>query len=150
MSLNERIVAELKEAMKAKDKIKIDTLRSIRAQILEFEKSGKGAVSEDEELKILLSAAKKRKEAIALFQQGGRDDLVAAEQAELEVIQQFLPDQMDEKDVRQKAREHIERLGASDIKDMGKVMGALMTDLRGKADGKLVQKIVKELLSGGA
>ncbi|NOY06972.1 MAG: GatB/YqeY domain-containing protein [Chlorobi bacterium] len=150
MSLNERIVADLKEAMKTKDKIRIDTLRSIRAQILEYEKSGKGAIAEEEELKILLSAAKKRKEAIEQFQQGGRDDLVAVEQAELEVIQQYLPEQMDEASIRQTVKEHIERLGVTDIKDMGKVMGSLMTELRGKADGKLVQQIVKELLTGGA
>ncbi len=101
-------------------------------------------------MKILLSAAKKRKEAIEQFRQGGREDLVAAEQAELEVIQHYLPEQMDEASIRQTAKDHIERLGVVDIKDMGKVMGSLMTELRGKADGKLVQQIVRELLTGGA
>lgn len=147
MALEQTINEALKEAMKNGDKIRTTTLRSIRASIIEFNKSGVArAMTEDDELKILSSAAKKRKDAIEMYQNAGRTDLANNEQAELDIIQEFLPKQMTEEEITKAIKSIIEKIGAKDMKDVGKVMGSAMKELKGKADGNIVQKIVKDLL----
>jgi uncharacterized protein len=147
MALTEMITEQMKTAMKSGDKIRLETLRSLRALILEFEKSGAGrTMNEEDEQKLLLSAAKKRKDAIEQFRAVGREEAMAKEEAELAIIQEFLPQQMSEAEVESVLRLVVEQVGATGAKDVGKVMGPAMKELRGKADGTLVQTVVKRLL----
>lgn len=149
MSLKERINGDIKQAMLAKKKEELTALRSIKSAILlaETEKGAKEEISEEIEMKILMKAAKQRKESGELFGKEGREDLAAKELFELEIISQYLPKQMDENELRDVIKSIIEKVGASSPSDMGKVMGASTKQLAGKADGKLISIIVKELLS---
>jgi uncharacterized protein len=147
MALTEIITEQMKAAMKSGDKLRLETVRSIRALILEFEKSGvERAMNEEDEQKMLLSAAKKRKDAIEQFRNAGRNEAADKEAAELAIIQEFLPKQMDEAEVEAAVKAIIEQTGAKTPQEVGKVMGAAMKELRGKADGTLVQTIAKRLL----
>jgi uncharacterized protein YqeY len=147
MSLTETINQQLKAAMLASDKIRLETLRSIRALILEFEKSGiDRSMTPEDEIKILTSAAKKRKDAIEAFDAAGRTEVADKERTELAIIQEFLPAQMSDDDIRAELQTVIAAIGASSPSDVGKVMGAAMKTLKGKADGTVIQRIAKELL----
>lgn len=129
------------------DKVRLETLRSIRALILEFEKSGiDRAMTAEDEVKILTSAAKKRKDAIEAYDGAGRTEAADKERAELAIIQEFLPAQMSDDDVRAELQNVIASIGATSPSDVGKVMGAAMKTLKGKADGNVIQRIAKELL----
>lgn len=133
--------------MKSGDKLRLETIRSIRALILEFEKSGVGrAMTEEDEQKLLISAAKKRKDSVEQYRAANREDLASKEEAELAIIQEFLPKQMDESEVEAVVKTIIEQVGAQTPQEVGKVMGAAMKELRGKADGTLVQTVAKRLL----
>ncbi len=147
MSLANQIVDDIKSAMKSGDKLRLETLRSLRARILEFEKSGSAqAMTESDEQNILLSEAKKRKDAIAQYEQAGREELKAKEEAELAIIGEYLPAQLTEDEIKEAVQAIARRLGAGGPQDFGKVMGAAMKELRGKADGARVQQLVKTLL----
>lgn len=147
MNLEEKINEEMKKAMKASDKIRLQTLRSIRSAIIEFNKSGATEpMTEEQEMDILMKQAKKRRDAIDLYKQGKRQDLVDKETAELEIISEFLPKQMAEEEIAEAVRKVIVNTGASSMKDMGKVMGIVMKQLKGKADGNMVKDIVKKEL----
>jgi uncharacterized protein YqeY len=149
MSLSDVINEQIKTAMKAGDKVRLETLRSLRAGILEFEKSGTGrAMTSDDEFKILNSAAKKRKDAIEQYEAVGRADTAAAERAELAIIQEFLPEQMTEEEVRAAVQALATELGATEASHFGKLMGAATKALKGRADGSMIQAIAKQLLSG--
>lgn len=151
MSLKEKILDDLKAAMKAQNTDKTRVLRSIKAKILEKEiserKQGESALSDDQIVDVLMKAAKQRKESIDQFKDGGRDDLVEKEEMELELIENYLPEMMSEDDVRKAVKDQIEQMNAESMADMGKVMGALMGRLKGKAEGALISRIVKEELS---
>ncbi len=148
MALKETITADLTASMKSGDKLRTETLRSLRALILDFEKSGTDrAMTADEELKLLLSAAKKRKEAQELFQTNNRPELAEKEKAEYEIIAEYLPKQMTREEVEKRVVEVIAEVGATGAADTNKVIPVLMKELKGKADGKLVQEIVKEKLA---
>ena len=148
MPLKDQISTDLTAAMKAGDKIRMETLRSLRALVLEFEKSGTDReMTPDEELKLLLSAAKKRKEAMELFAANNRPELAEKEKSELEVITLYLPKQMSRDEVAKRVSEVITQVGASGPADTNKVIPILMKELKGKTDGKLVQEIVKEKLA---
>lgn len=149
MSLKETINADIKQAMLAKKKEELTALRAIKSAILlaETEKGAKEEISEDTELKLLMKAAKQRKESGELFKREGRDDLAEKELFEYEIISKYLPKQMEESEVREALKAIIDKLGASSPSDMGKVMGASTKTLAGKAEGKLISSIVKELLS---
>lgn len=144
-------MADLKQAMKDKDQDKLKVLRSLKAKLLEREiserKEGEATLSDEQTIEVLMKAAKQRKESIEQFGEGGREDLVASEEAELEIINSYLPKMLSEEEVRDIAREKIEALGAENMADMGKVMGVMMQELKGKAEGSLVSKVVKEELS---
>lgn len=145
--LSEIITEQMKAAMKSGDKLRLETIRSIRALILEFEKSGVGrTMTEEDEQKLLISAAKKRKDSIEQYRAANREDLASKEEAELAIIQEFLPKQMDESEVETVVKTIIEQVGAKTPQEVGKVMGAAMKELRGKADGTLVQTVAKRLL----
>jgi uncharacterized protein YqeY len=148
MTLKERITTELTAAMKAGEKLRTETLRSLRALILEFEKSGAGRdMNPDDEMKMLLSAAKKRKDAIDIYVANNRNELADKEKAELEIINEYLPKQLTKEEIEQRAGEVIASVGAAGPGDTNKVIPVLMKELKGKADGKLVQEIVKEKLA---
>lgn len=151
MSLKERIDQDLKEAMKSGDKNRINTVRAIRAAFLEKEVSlrvgGKAELNEEQELEVVMSLAKKRKDSIQQYKDAGRMDLAETEQAELSVIETYLPAQMADEEIEATVKDIIAGVGATTMKDMGKVMGAAMKQLKGKADGGKVQEIVKSALS---
>ena len=147
MALTEKINDDLKAAMKSGDSIKLNTIRSIRSKIIELSKRGTGStMTPEDELTILLSEAKKRKEAIEMYQKGGRTDLSDQEQRELEIINEYLPKQMSREEAGDMVKKKIQEVGAISGKDFGKVMPAAMKELKGKIDGKVVQEIVKEQL----
>lgn len=149
MSLKEKINNDLKEAMKSGDKIRLNTIRSIRALILEYEKSGSNKeLTPEAEVQLLTSAAKKRKDSIEQFRNAGRTDLVEKEEAELKVLLEYLPKQMNEDEIRVEVEKIISETGAKGKEDFSKVMPLAMKNLKGKADGNLVRKVVENLLSG--
>lgn len=149
MSLKSKIEGEIKQAMLKKEKGRLQALRSIKSAILlaESEKGAGGSISEDGELKLLMKAAKQRKDSLDIYKEQGREDLAAVEQSELEVIESFLPKQMSEEEVEKEVKAIIEQVGASGPQDMGKVMGAATKQLSGKADGKTISTLAKRLLS---
>ncbi|HEX9656787.1 MAG TPA: GatB/YqeY domain-containing protein [Bacteroidota bacterium] len=152
MTLKDKISSDLKLAMKSGDKLRLETLRSLRAVLMEkeIEKRGpdfKGLKPEDE-LAAVSTAAKKRRESIEQFEKGGREDLAQQERSELQIIQEYLPEQMSGDDVKAHVRGVIASAGAEGQKDFGKVMPVVMKELKGKADGRVIQEIVKELLGG--
>jgi uncharacterized protein YqeY len=149
MALTDEINEQIKTAMKSGDKVRLETLRSIRAGILEFEKSGTGReMTDDDAFKIINSGAKKRKDAIEQFEAAGRTEAAEKERLELGIIMEFLPTQMTEDEVRLAVSDIIAQLGASQPSDFGKVMGVAVKQMKGKADGGLIQTLVKQLLSG--
>ncbi len=149
MSLTDTINEQLKAAMKSGDKLRLETLRSLRAGILEFEKSGiDRAMTPDDEFKILNSAAKKRKDAIEQYEAVGRTDAAEQERAELSIIMEFLPEQMSREEIEASVADIARQIGASQQSDFGKLMGAATKALKGKADGGIIQQAAKALLSG--
>ena len=147
MNLEQRVNEDIKASLKAGDKIRLQTLRSIRSLILEFQKSGKDQeFNEEEEVKLLNKAAKNRKEAIAMYLQAGRTELAENEKRELEIITEFLPAQLSEDEIHELILSIISKLNAKGMQDMGKVMGATMKEVSGKADGNTVQQIVRKIL----
>lgn len=149
MSLKERVEADIKKAMLAKDKVRLTALRSIKSQILlaETEKGAAESLTEDAELKLLNKAAKQRRESAHVYKQQYRSDLEEIELAELAIIEEFLPAQLDEGDLRIKLVEIIQRVGATGPSDLGKVMGVAARELSGQADGKAISNAVNALLN---
>ncbi|MCO4746648.1 MAG: GatB/YqeY domain-containing protein [Proteobacteria bacterium] len=149
MPIVNEISAQLKTAMRARDAARTAALRGIRAAFLTAEKAdGAGeALTDEAAMTILRRLAKQRGESIEAYDQGGRDELAAAERAELAVIQEFLPQLADEAQTRAWVEEAIAKTGASAMRDMGKVMGMLMGAHKAELDGKLTNVIVRELLS---
>jgi uncharacterized protein YqeY len=150
MSLEDKIMADLKAAMLAKDEKSLRSLRAIKAAILNArtaEGSG-GVLKEDDEIKLLQKLVKQRRDSLEIFEHQNRQDLAAKEKEEIEVIEKFLPKQLDEAELRKVVKNIIKESGASSPADMGKVMGLANKQLAGKADGKTIAGIVKELLAG--
>jgi uncharacterized protein YqeY len=147
MSLKDKINADLKEAMKSKDKIKLNTIRSIRALILDFEKSGASKeLTQDDEIKMLSSAAKKRREAIEQYENAGRLELAENEKIELNVIENYLPKQLSEDEILENVKSLALEVGASTKADFAKLMPVVMKTLKGKADGNVIRKMVEHVL----
>jgi uncharacterized protein YqeY len=149
MSLKQQIDSDIKVAMLAKNKDELMALRSVKSMILlaETEKGGSADISQDVENKLLMKAAKQRKESAEIFQKEGRDDLVKKELLELEVISRYLPKQLSADEVETELKKVIEQVGAKSAQDMGKVMGVATKQLAGKADGKMISDLVKKLLA---
>ncbi len=149
MSLEARIMEQLKQAMRDKNEAALRTLRAIKAAIL-LEKTASGAkeeLTEAEELKMLQKLAKQRKDSLEIFRAQNREDLAKVEEEELAIIDQFLPQQLSEAELTAKVKEIIAATGATSPADMGKVMGAANKSLAGQADGKLIADAVKKLLA---
>jgi hypothetical protein len=149
MALKETISEHLKNAMKAGDKTRLETLRTLRAVLMEKEIELRGSgkqMTPDDEVAVLTSAAKKRRESIEQFHAAGRMELVEQETAELKIIQEYLPKQLDEKEILTVIEEVVAAVGATGASDFGKVMPQVMKQLKGKADGRLIQELVKRRL----
>lgn len=150
MSLEQKIMTDLKTAMLAKDEKALRSLRAIKAAIL-LAKTSEGAggeLKEDDEIKLLQKLVKQRKDSLEIYQQQNRTDLAQKEQEEIEVIEKFLPKQLSAEELKSQLAAIISEVGASSPADMGKVMGQATKRLAGKADGKTISALVKELLSG--
>lgn len=147
MSLEERLLEDLKLAMKAGRKEEISTLRMLRAQIKNARISKGEDLSDQEVALVLQKAVKVRKEAMEMFSKGNRADLVAKEQKEYDIIAKYLPEQLSEEQIEKLIRETISSLEVSSEKDIGRVMGALMPKVKGKADGKIIQQKVRLALT---
>ena len=149
MGLKQQIDSEIRKAMLARDKEELEALRSIKSMILlaETEKGGSDDLSPDAEKKLLMKAAKQRKESADIFQQQGRKDLADRELLQLDVINRFLPKQLSQEQVESALRAIIQEVGATGPQDMGKVMGVATKKLAGQADGKVISEVVKKLLS---
>ena len=148
MGLAETINADIKKAMLAREKRKLEALRAVKSAImLEATKDGSGVVSEEVAEAILQKLVKQRKDASILFKEQGREDLAEDEDFQLQVLSVYLPEQMSEAEVRKVVQDTIAKVGASGPQDMGKVMGPVMNLLKGKADGKLISATVKECLA---
>lgn len=165
MSIKEEITINLKEYLKEKKETEVSVLRQLLAEILNKEKEKRNRLAkkkkeineeelkkesqltEEEIIEAVFSETKKRKEAIAGFQKGEREDLAEKEQKELEILKKYLPEQLSKEEIKKLAKETIDRIGASGQKDMGKVMGELIPKVKGKAEGSLISQIVKELLA---
>jgi uncharacterized protein YqeY len=149
MSLKKQIDEDIKNAMRNKEKDELRTLRSIKSMILlaETEKGAQEELLPETELKLLTKAANQRRESLAVFREQGRDDLAEKEEAELAVIERYLPKQLNEDEMRAELRKIIDQTGAKGPQDMGKVMGNATKQMAGKADGKILANIVKSMLS---
>ncbi len=151
MSLRERIDADIKTAMKAKDKTRLETVRSIKKLILEKESSvranGQDSLTPEQELELLSQLAKQRRDSIQQYQQANRTDLADQERLELAILEEYLPRQLSDAELDAVLDQLIADLGAKTPKDMGKVMSAAMQRLKGQADGKRVQERVKAKLN---
>jgi len=149
MSLEQQVMAEMKEAMKAKDEATLRGLRAIKAEIIKAktEPGAGGEVSEDKELSVLQKMVKQRKDSLEIYQQQNRTDLAQKEEEEIRVIEKFLPKQLSPEELKAALQQIIADTGASSPADMGKVMGAATKQLAGKADGKTISATVKELLA---
>ena len=149
MSLESKVMEEMKTAMRAKDEAALRTLRAIKAAILIEKTSGSGTdISEADETKMLQKMAKQRRDSLEIFTQQNRADLASKEEEELAIISRFLPQQMGAEELRTAVQEIIAQTGASSPADMGKVMGVASKSLAGKADGKAISETVKALLAG--
>jgi uncharacterized protein len=148
MSLQSDVMTALKEAMKSKDKVALEALRAIKSALLLAQTSGvDSAISETEELKILQKLVKQRKDSAAIYLEQGRQDLAEPELAQIKIIARFLPEQMSAEDLEKVIKDIISQIGATGMKDMGRVMGMASKQLAGKADGKTISTVVKQLLS---
>jgi len=134
--------------MKSGKKLRLETLRMIRAGLLEkqVEKRPSGGMTGEDEVAVLVAAAKKRKEAVTIYREKGREDLARTEEEELDIIQEYLPKQLSAAEIEELVKKAVSASGAATAKDFGKVMPLVMKELKGKADGKLVQEIVKRTL----
>ncbi|MCX6290435.1 MAG: GatB/YqeY domain-containing protein [Bacteroidetes bacterium] len=149
MTLEEKINADLKTAMLAKDEATVRSLRAVKSAILLAKTSGSETISPEDEIKMLQKLVKQRKESVEIYNQQNRDDLAKTEQEEIAVIEKYLPKQMGEEEIAAELKKIIEQVGAKSPSEMGKVMGAASKYFAGKADNKVVSQLVKQLLGRG-
>lgn len=149
MSLQDQVMTEMKTAMKAKDKVALESLRAIKSALLLMQtENGSGeAISEDAEIQLVQKLVKQRKDSAAIFIEQGREDLAAPELEQVAIIEKFLPEQLSEEEIEKVVVQTIEATGAAGMKDMGKVMGMVSKELAGQADGKTISMIVKKKLA---
>lgn len=149
MSLQDKVMTAMKEAMKSKDTNALTSLRAIKSAILlaQTETGAKTELTEDDEIKLLQKLVKQRKDSAAIYTEQGRDDLAQPELDQAAVIEQFLPEQLSEEEIAKVVSDIIAKTGATGMQDMGKVMGMASKELAGRADGKTISSIVKDKLS---
>ena len=147
MNLNAQIKSDIKDAMRAKDTAKRDTLRNIQASVKQIEVDERREVSDADVEAILMKYAKQREDAMSQFKEAGRDDLVVKEEAELVIVKSYLPEPMDDDELELVLKAIVEKIGASSMKDMGKVMGMAKAEIGSRADGGRINVCVKSLLA---
>ena len=147
MSIEKQLADDMKAAMKAKDKHRLETIRMLRSELKNAQISKGEELAESDVLQVLSTAAKRRREAMEQYAGAGQQDRADEEKAELEIIATYLPAQLDEAAITQIVDDAIQQVGATSMKDMGALMGAVMPKLKGQADGKLVQQVVKKQLA---
>jgi uncharacterized protein YqeY len=147
MSLKDKIKADIKEAMRAKDTFKRDVLRNLSAAIKQIEVDERKELSDSDVEAILAKYAKQREDALNQFKEAGRDDLVAKEEKELEIVRSYLPKPLSDEELQEAVKNIISEVNATSMKDMGKIMGKIKASFGSRADGSKVNKIVKEILS---
>ena len=148
MSLEKKIMQDLKAAMKAKEQASLRGIRAIKSAIQLAKTDGSGReIDEAVEIKMLQKLVKQRQDSLGIYEQQGREDLAQVEREEIEVIQRYLPEQMSEEELESRLRAIIDRVGAESMRDMGKVMGIASKEFAGQADGKTISAKVKQLLS---
>ena len=148
MSLETKIITDLKEAMKAKDKVSLRSIRAIKTALMNLKTDGSNTeITEQVEISLLQKMLKQRKESLSIYEEQGRDELAATEKEEITIIERYLPEQMDEATLEKVVGEIITKTGATSMKDMGKVMGMASKQLAGQADGKAISAVVKKLLA---
>ena len=147
MTLEEKIMQDLKEAMKARDEAALRGIRAVKAAILLVKTDGSGRpIDTEREIQILQKLVKQRKESLEIFEKQNREDLAKKERDEIAVIEKYLPQQMNESELETILQEIIDKVGATSVKDLGKVMGLASKELAGKADGKMIAQVTKRLL----
>ena len=147
MTLKERLADDLKSAMKEKNVIRKNVVQMVRAAVLQFEKDNKVTLEDDGVLEVIAKQLKQRKDALPDYEKSGRDDLIADLKAEMDVLMEYLPKQMSEDELKAVIEETIAEVGASSMKDMGKVMASVKAKTVGRADGRMINEIAKGLLS---
>ena len=149
MSLQEKVMQEMKSAMKAKDAVALESLRVIKSALLlaQTDKGRGASISEEDEIKMVQRLVKQRKDSAAIYIDQGREDLAATELSQIAIIEKFLPQQLSEEAVEKVVMATISKVGANGMKDMGKVMGIVSKELAGQADGKTISNIVRKHLS---
>ncbi len=147
MSLKEKLLSSMKEAMKSKDSVKLGTIRSVISAVKNKEIDLKNELSEEEILAIVSREVKKRKEAAVLYEKGNRPELKDKEIQEMKILQTYLPEQVSEKDLRRRIQEVIDETGAEGMKDFGKIMKTLVPEFKGKADNSLIKELANEYLN---
>jgi len=147
MSLKEQVDQDLKDAMRSRDKFRTQTLRSLKSAIKYAEIEASAELNDPDIVAVIAKQAKQRRDSIAEFEKGGRTDLVEKETSELDILETYLPAQLSEETIKEKAQAVIAELGVTDMKGMGQVMNRLMVELKGQADGKVVNQVVRQLLS---
>lgn len=146
MSIKEQLAADLKAAMKEKNTIKKDTVQMVRAAVLQKEKDGKLVLDDDGVVEIIAKEVKSRKDVLPDYEKSGRDDLIAKINEEIAILLDYLPEQLSEDELRSIVKDAITETGASSMTDMGKIMAVVMPKIKGKADGKAVNALVRELM----
>lgn len=144
--VKDKLTSDMKEALKSQDKIRLQTIRMVLASIKNAEIDKQRPLNEEEIMNVIQREIKMRREALEQFARGGREDLVKQTEAEIKVLEGYLPQQLSDEELTSLIRETIEEVGAKSGKDMGKVMAALMPKIRGKADGRRANELVKQLL----
>lgn len=147
MSLKENLLQDMKEAMKNKDTIRKNTIQLVRGGVLQIEKDKKVELDDEGVLEVISKELKKRRDSLPDFERSGRMDLVDDLNKEIEILLAYLPEQLSESEIKNIVEEAINEVGATTMKDMGKVMGAVTPKVKGRADNKIVSSLVKELLS---
>ena len=150
MSLKDRLLQDMKEAMKARDQLKLSTLRLLVSEIKNKEIDAKGELKDEAILAIIQKAVKQRQDSIAQYEKGGRQDLADKEKAELEILKTYLPEELSQEEILKIIDEAIAATGATSPKEMGKVMREVMPKVKGRADGKMVNELVRKRLAGEA
>jgi len=147
MTLKEQLTQDMKSAMKQKDRVQLATIRLLRSAIKNREIELREELNDEEVIKVISTSVKQHKESIEQFKKGGREELVKKEQAELKILESYLPQQMSEAEINALVQEAIEAVNATSMKDMGKVMKYIMPKTQGRADGKMINQLVKAQLS---
>ena len=148
MSLKDRVLQDMKEAMKARDQLRLSTLRLLVSEIKNREIDAKGELKDEDILALIQKAVKQRQDSIAQYEKGGRQDLAEKEKAEMEILKAYLPEELSKEAILEVIDQAIAATGASSPKEMGKVMREVMPKVKGRADGKLVNELVRKRLAG--